>query len=151
MLSKPYHFKECLAGKTIEDLPSLELAGFDIHGREIPDVHPVTGKRITMFELRKYKILEWEKLSQTVDNVVFVNYEDLLLSATAMMQSITDEFAGLFHAGPVKNHIPDPKYVKKYVSPKPFTDRQMQVMNDNIDWSTEAIAGYEKDNLFIPD
>ena len=85
MLGKPYHFKACLEGKGIADLAKLPLEGVDIHGREIPDLHPKTGKRITMFELRKHKILEWEKLTGLVGNVVYLNYEDLLVSPTEVM------------------------------------------------------------------
>lgn|GEM_PF-6173547 len=151
MLAKPYHFKDCLKGKTILDLPDLELAGYDIHGREIPDVHPDTGKRITMFDLRKFKIQEWEKLSHSVSNVAFVNYENLLVSPTPIIQAIADEFGSLFRDGDVVEHIPDEKYLAKYVTPAPFSDEEIAVMNANIDWSAEARIGYRKNNFFIPD
>ena len=149
MLGKPYHFKACLEGKGIADLAKLPLEGVDIHGREIPDLHPKTGKRITMFDLRKHKILEWEKLTGLVGNVVYLNYEDLLVSPTEVMQRITSDFPSLFRSPTAPHHEPDPQYVAKYVTPKPFSPEDLAVMDANIDWSVEAIAGYKKGNLFI--
>ena len=149
MLGKPYHFKACLEGKGIADLAKLPLEGVDIHGREIPDLHPKTGKRITMFELRKHKILEWEKLTSLVGNVVYLNYEDLLVSPTDIMQRIVTEFPSLFRDPIARRHDPDPQYLEKYVTPKPFHPDELTTMDANIDWSVEAIAGYKKGNLFI--
>ena len=150
MLGKPYHFRECLDGRAIADLPGIRLAGHDIHGREIPDVHPETGERITLFELRKFKILAWEALADQVENVAYVNYEDLLVSPSETMQAIIDAFGGFFAEGTAPRHEPDPKFVAKYVSPAPFDPADMAVMDAHIDWEAEALAGYERGNLFVP-
>ncbi|MEM9343496.1 MAG: hypothetical protein AAGA87_10670 [Pseudomonadota bacterium] len=149
MLVKPYHFKGSLEGKGIEDLPGLKLAGFDVHGKEIPDVHPETGELLTMFGLREHKIRAWEGLASMVDNVAYINYEDLLLNPTAVVTHVVEEFPALFN-GTVPDHVADPKYLAKYISPEPFSEAEMAVLNAGIEWEAEAIAGYEKDNLFIP-
>ncbi|MBV1869008.1 MAG: hypothetical protein KUG69_14055 [Marinosulfonomonas sp.] len=150
MFAKPYHFRNCLEGKSITDLPNIKLAGFDIHGRAIPDTHPDTGERITLFELRKFKIQQWENLVNLVGNVAYINYEDLLLSPTEVIQRIVDEFGSWFDDTNVPEQVPDEKYVTKYITPKPFSDDELTVMNANIDWSAEALAGYEKNNFFVP-
>ncbi len=149
MLGKPYHFKACLEGKSVTDLPELKLAGYDIHGREIPDVHPVSGARLTMFELRKHKILEWERLANYVDHIAYVNYEHLLMQPSEIVQAITDAFPSLFASPRAPDHVPDPHYVSKYVTPKPFSGAEMEVMDTHIDWEAEAILGYKRGNLFI--
>ena len=149
MLAKPYHFRADLEGASIADLPSIRLHGTDVHGRDIPDIHPTTGDRLTLFELRRYKILGWEALRTLADNVVHVNYEDALVYPEEVLQRIAEAFPSLFHDGPPPDHAPDPVYLKKYVTPTPFTDDEMTVMNTHLDWSAEALAGYERDNLFV--
>lgn len=150
MMAKPYHFKACFDGKGIVDLPDVALAGTDVHGRAIPDVHPDTGENISLFELRKHKILKWEELRNHVNNVVYVNYEDLLLRPTEITQRIADSFTSLFDADAVPTTVPDRRYVRKYVEPDPFTEAELSVINEHIDWSVEAQAGYEMGNLFVP-
>ncbi|MEM9476145.1 MAG: hypothetical protein AAGA71_12685 [Pseudomonadota bacterium] len=150
MMGKPYHFKKCLDGKSITDLPEIRLHGVDIHGRDIPDVHPQTGERLTLFELRKYKIQQWEALAYQVHNIAFVNYEDLLVAPSATIQQIIDGFPSLFTDSIAPERTPDPRYLAKYVSPDPFPDHEMAVMDAHIDWSMETLAGYEKGNLFLP-
>jgi hypothetical protein len=149
-LAKPYHFQASLEGKSITDLPDVPLAGVDVRGTPIPDVHPETGEQITIFELRKHKILNWEGLVDQVDNVVYVNYEELLLRPTEIVQSICDDFGSLFATKTVRKREPDMKYVQKYVEPEPFTDAELAVMDKHIDWDVESRIGYERGNLFIP-
>ncbi|MBV1903944.1 MAG: hypothetical protein KUG58_09940 [Marinosulfonomonas sp.] len=127
------------------------MAGLDIHGREIPDTHPDTGERITLFELRKFKIQRWENLVKLVGNVAYVNYQDLLLSSIKIIQRIVDEFGSWFDDTKVPEHVPDKKYVRKCITPEPFSDNELTVMNSNIDWSVEALAGYERNNFFVPE
>lgn len=149
-LIKPYHFKVCLEGKTIEDLPNLPLAGFNVRGDEIPDVHPETGERISIFELRKHKIINWENLVNQVHNVAYVNYEDLLLRPTEIVQDIVTEFGSLFSSQQVAAYKTDAKYIEKYVDPEPFSQSEMDAIDANIDWSVESRIGYKRGNLFIP-
>ena len=149
MLKKPYHFKADLEGKTILDLPGLRLAGLDVHGRQIPDVHPETGELLTIFELRRQKILAWEKLTALAENVAFLNYESLLQHPTENTQAIVDAYPSLFSVKTVPLRKPDPRYLEKYMSPQPFTEAEMDVMDSHIDWEAEAIVGYQKGNLFI--
>ncbi|MEL6644706.1 MAG: hypothetical protein AAFQ79_12290 [Pseudomonadota bacterium] len=150
MLDKPYHFKKCLEGKSITDLPNVRLHGVDIFGREIPDVHPHTGERLTLFELRAQKIQQWEALSYNVHNIAFVNYEHLLVSPTDTLQPIIDAFPSLFIDRLAPQYEPDPRYIDKYVTPAPFTDAEMAVMDAHIDWRMEELAGYEQGDLFLP-
>ena len=148
---KPYHFKASLEKKTIEDLPELQLVGPDYRGRPIPDVHPDTGDNINIFDLRHHKIVNWENLINQVDNVVYVNYEHLLLEPTQIIQKILDNYGSLFNCTTAPEHRTDNKYLEKYVNPEPFSDREMEFMNANINWDSEELAGYKKDNLFIPE
>jgi len=150
-LAKPYHFRECLSGKRIEDLPGTLLAGYDVHGKLIPDVHPETGQLVSIFDLRRHKIANWEALRDQADSIAFLNYESLLMFPTETVQSLIDSFGSLFKSGTATVHTPDPDYVRKYATPEPFTESEMRVMNAHIDWATENSIGYVKDNLFIPD
>lgn len=150
MLDKPYHFKSCLADKTIADLPETYLHGVDIFGRDIPDVHPHTGERLTLFELRAHKIQQWEALSYAVHNIAFVNYEHLLVAPTETLQPIVDAFPSLFIDRLAPQYTPDPRYIDKYVTPEPFTDEEMAVMDAHLDWRMEALTGYEQGDLFLP-
>lgn len=149
-LAKPYHFRACLEGKTLTDLPKLPLVGYDVHGRIIPDLHPVTGEPVNIFDLRKYKIQNWEGLVDLVDNVVYVNYETLLLHPTEIIQSIVSDFPSLFTTTTIPHQEPDMKYVEKYVTPEPFSEAELAAMDGAIDWDTEARIGYARGNLFIP-
>lgn len=149
-LSKPYHFQACLEGRSITDLAELRLEGFNVRGLQIPDVHPETGELVNIFELRRHKIRNWEGLIDQVDNVVYLNYELLLLYPTEIVQSICDDFGSLFATKTVTQREPDMKYVEKYVEPEPFTDAELAVMDANIDWQTESLIGYQKGNFFIP-
>ena len=151
MLAKPYHFKPQFEGKSIADLPGIRLNGLDIHGNPIPDVHPETGERITLFELRRHKILQWEALREKVSNVVYVNYEHLLLRPTEVMQQIVEAFPPLFANPRALPHTPDERYLQKYISPAPFEPEEMAVMDAQFDWLAETMAGYTKGNLFVPD
>lgn len=151
MLAKPYHFRADLEGKTIADLPDIRLHGRDIHGNDIPDVHPQTGERLTLFELRKHKIQQWEALAHHVHNVAYVNYEDLLLSPAATLARIVKAFPAAFNDHPLPELAPDPAYVEKYLRPEAFTEDEMAIMDAHLDWTMEALAGYEQGNLFVPD
>lgn len=151
MLAKPYHFKASFEGKTIADLPDVLLNGVDIHGRPIPDVHPETGAQINLFELRRHKILRWEALAEQVANVVYVNYEQLLVRPTELTQQIVDAFPSVFANPRAVVHVPEERYVHKYMSPAPFEPAETAVMDAHFDWEAEAMAGYAKGNLFVPD
>lgn len=147
MLGKPYHFKASLEGKSLVDLPSIKLAGVNVRGEPIPDVHPETGENINIFELRKHKIQEWEKLPSLVENVVYINYEELLVDPTSVLNGIVNAFPSLFISKEIEPIEPSPKYIEKYFPPAPFSDDEVAVMNGAIDWETEAKAGYEKNNF----
>ncbi|WP_310620131.1 hypothetical protein [Flexibacterium corallicola] len=146
---KPYHFRDDLEGKRIEDLPNLLLTGKNVHGNLIPDVHPKTGEATTIFELRRHKIKNWEGLIDHVDSAVFLTYEELLLRPTQIIQEIIDNFPSLFHSSTAPEYKTENKYLEKYVNPEPFTDSEMGVMNAHIPWEVEANIGYQKNNLFI--
>jgi hypothetical protein len=148
-IDKPYHFKSDLENQGIEQLPGLKLDGRDVHGRPIPDVHPETGQNIDIFELRAHKIRSWENLTNLVDNVVYINYEQLLLDSTPIIQGILDNYSSLFNVNAAPKHVTEDKYLKKYVNPEPFSDLEMKIMDANINWDTEEKIGYEKNNLFI--
>lgn len=147
---KPYHFRENLEGKRIEDLPDLRLTGKNVHGNPIPDVHPTTGEPVSIFELRRHKIENWQGIVDHVDSAVFMTYEELLLRPTEIVQKIHDSFPSLFNTTTAPEHVTENKYLEKYVNPDPFMDSEMSAMNAHIDWDAEAKVGYEKNNLFIP-
>jgi hypothetical protein len=149
MLSRPYHFQASLEGKGIADLPFTRLFGVDVHGTAIPDVHPETGRNLTLFELRRHKILKWEELRTIATNVAYVNYEDLLVAPTDILQKVADNFPHLFRGSIVPDHHVDKQYLEKYLSPEAFDDADMAVMNAHIDWSVEATIGYRVNSLFV--
>ena len=148
-LHKPYHFKSCLNGKSIYDLPSVRLFGTDSRGRQIPDVHPESGENIDIFELRHHKIQNWENLKNLVDNVAYINYETLLLEPTKTIQSILINYASLFKVSKAPVYVTDKAYLDKYSNPQTFSESEMEVLNTNIFWNSENFIGYEKNDLFI--
>ncbi len=149
MINKPYHFKNCLEGMNIEDLENFKIEGFNIYGKSMPDVHPDTGDLLTLFDLRRYKIEQFEDLKYKVENVGYVNYEELLINPFKILTQITKTWPSLFVTTEMLYFESSKKYLEKYIPPKSFTELEMEIMNRCIDWEKENLIGYKKNNLII--
>ena len=112
----------------------------------LEDYHPELKRGFeNLFELRKYKYLNYEKLFTIVDNVCFVNYEQVLLNPedfiTFLAQTYSLEKKENFE------EITTYKGSGKPFKPKLYfrvTTLDFKRINNLIDWDVEKRFGYSQ-------
>ena len=149
MMTRPYALAKSIGGCTVKNLPKVKLSGH-INGKDtLNEFHPVTGQKLTLFELRKLKIEHFETLKKKVGNTVYINMEDLVEHPSETMQTLAREFESAFVRDLTFNQVLPRQLVRESRKPELFSQDESEVLNDSIEWDVENAIGYKKGNYFV--
>lgn len=123
------------------------MNGDNIHLKKLEEYHPELKRGFNnIFELRKYKYLNYLKLFDLLSNVIFVNYESINKDPQGFLNLLADTY-GITKK---QEFIPCTTYKGKYKVPFkqknyfPIIASDLNLMNQLIDWDVENLLGYIK-------
>ncbi len=111
----------------------------------LENYHPQLKRGFShLFELRKYKYINYQKVFDIAANVIFVNYEEVLKQPQEFLQTLSDTYC----LEKKESFIPIDTYKGKPL--KPYTNKEyfklsnsdLKKINGLIDWELENSYGY---------
>ncbi|MDH5324846.1 MAG: sulfotransferase domain-containing protein [Gammaproteobacteria bacterium] len=138
----------CIWDEHWENLPSNAVYGSEM----MFERDPKTGERFdNVIQMRTAKIHYWQALQETVKNIVYVRYEDLKDNPKAILNKIAHQFGikttWFFHN---EFGYKGEKGFRMLYRPRvytPITPKDVNYIEQELDWSLENSIGYEIDSL----
>ena len=133
----PYHIPQRNT-ISLKNFISKEWYSINPQGEEMSWDNNYFSKRRykNIFEMRMYKLYYLRHiLPNLVDNYVLIRYEDLLLNANYVIQSIANQFSLQLKNLPL-SIVPSVKHQYK------TKNDLLQIINNSLNWSIENTVGY---------
>lgn len=126
--------------------PWKSTGEFDCRQAEIDNCNPDTNQSFSnILELRKYKILHSLTLSKLVDNYLLVRYEDIEKTPAEFVHFV----AHYYNLKKIPEFTPINTYKGTNIPYKkkryfPFSQKELNFINNQTDWSVEWLVGFKK-------